>query len=116
MPVDPSADRVADHFVNYLFADFQGSMHVRRVASWIGLLTLTIDNLPKSRWWFSNARQLMFEFKNRRFKIKYNHRLKPRGGIEVIQVEAKPGSPEIKIVVSIGSLKEAEAFYKKPRL
>ena len=114
MAANPSADRVADHFVNYLFGGYQGSMHVRRVASWVGLLALAIDNLPKSRWWFSKTRQLMFEYKSRRFKVKYNHTIKPRGGIEIVEIEAKPGSPEIKTVVSIGSLKDAEAFYNKP--
>jgi hypothetical protein len=29
---------LADHFVNYIFDTYQGTRHVRRVATWIGFL------------------------------------------------------------------------------
>ncbi len=41
-----SAERLADHFVSYLFDEFQGSRHVRRVATWIGFLLKAVENLP----------------------------------------------------------------------
>jgi len=38
-----SLDRIADHFVNYLFDEYRGSRHVRRVAAWIGFILKAIE-------------------------------------------------------------------------
>ena len=43
-----SVERVADHFVNYLFDTYRGSRHVRHVASWVGFLVG--DRPRESRW------------------------------------------------------------------
>jgi len=37
--------------------------------------------------------------------MKYNHTIKPRGGIEIVEVAAKPGSPEVKRVVHLKSFR-----------
>ena len=39
------AERFADHFVSYLFDQYQGSRHVRRVASWIGFIIIAVDKI-----------------------------------------------------------------------
>ncbi len=36
------SERLADYFVNYLFASYQGARHVRRVASWVDLVAWII--------------------------------------------------------------------------
>lgn len=108
-----TAERMADAFVNYLYDEYQGSMHVRRVASWLGLLVLGVEKI-KDRWWIPRQRQLFFEVKGHRYKAKYNHNLKPRGGIEIIQVGEERGSPEIGTVLSISSLDDAARFFAHP--
>jgi len=113
--MEPSVEHVTDHFVNYLYSDYKGNRHVRRVASWLGLVALGIEKL-KDRWWFSHARQLMFEKNGHRYKVKYNHTLKPRGGLEVVEVAPKPGSPEIRTVKSFCNLADCERFHRKPTL
>lgn len=113
---DFSADRVAEHFVNYLFDDYPGdARHVRRVASWLGLLAMGIEKL-KTSWRPSNARQLVFDIGDRRFKARYNHGIKPRGGIEFVEIEKTRGAPEIEVVLQIASLAEAAEFYDNPAL
>ena len=47
---DATPERIADHFVNYLFAEYYGDRHVRRVASWVGLIVLGIEKLMGHRY------------------------------------------------------------------
>ncbi len=68
-----SSERLADHFVSYLFDQYRGSRHVRRVASWIGFLIRAIENIAGSTFRQNRQRQIMFEYKERQFKVKYNH-------------------------------------------
>ena len=57
---DASAERLADHFINYLFAEKADNRHVRRVASWVGLIVLGIEKLTGSRY-VPRSRQLRFD-------------------------------------------------------
>src|SRR5437868_6010232 len=110
-----SAERMADHFVNYLFTVYGGNAkHVGRVASWLGLLALGIEKV-KADWKPSRSRQLVFETGGNRYKVRYNHKIKPRGGIEIVEVEKKPGSPEIRVARSIGSLGRTRRPFTKSR-
>jgi hypothetical protein len=111
---DFSADRMADAFVNYLYDEYQGSRHVRRVASWLGLLVLGIERI-KTTWWIPRSRQLFFETAGR-YKARYSHTAGNRGGIEIIQIGEGRGSPEIGTVTTITSLDEAAQFYASPVL
>lgn len=110
-----SAERMADAFVNYLYDEHQGSRHVRRVASWLGLLILGVEKI-KDRWWIPRSRQLFFEVDGHRYKAKYSHTLAGRGGIEIIELGHGRGAPEIGSVASIASLDDAARFYARPRL
>jgi hypothetical protein len=76
---------MADAFVNYLYDEYQGSRHVRGVASWLGLLVLGVEKI-KDKWWLARTCQLFFEVNGRRYKAKYNHALGSHGGIEIIEV------------------------------
>jgi hypothetical protein len=49
----------------------------------------------KSKWWIPRERQLFFESKGRRYKARYNHELRFRGGIEIVEVGVGRGAPEI---------------------
>jgi hypothetical protein len=112
---DFSAERMAEAYLAYLFRNKADSPHMRRVASWLGLLILGVEKI-KDRWWVSHSKQLCFEFEGRRFKARYNHRLEPHGGIEIVEVESKPGQPDIGIAKAISNLKDAAKFFRSPRL
>lgn len=71
--VGASSEKLADHFVNYLFEEYQGSRHVRRVASWAGLIILGIEKLSDGNWKIPRNRQIRFDYKGKSFKTKYNH-------------------------------------------
>ena len=103
-------ERLADHLVNYLFDNYSGSRHVRRVASWVGLIVLAIDKITEERW-IPRTRQLKFTFQGQTFKVKYNHSIGGRGGIQIVEVLSGRGSPEGDIVIEVKSLSEAEKFY-----
>jgi len=107
------SELVADHFVKYLFEDYRGSRHVRRVASWVGLIVLGIQRAAGKNWKIPRNRQLRFEFQGRAFKAKYSHTAGKRGGIEIIEILPGQGSPEGKTVASITNLRDAEDFYNQ---
>ncbi len=106
-------ERIADHFVNYLFAKYPDDRHVRRVASWVGLLVLGIEKLTGHRYVPRN-RQLRFEYGGRSFKAKFNHRAGARGGIDIVEIVDGRGSPEGQTLCSITNLEEAATFYNDP--
>ena len=57
------------------------------------------------------SRQLKFTFQSRTFKVKYDHSIGGRGGIQIVEVLSRRGSPEGDGVIEIKSLSEAEKFY-----
>ena len=104
-------DRVADHFVNYLFDQYHGSMHVRRVSSWIGMILKGIERAGATNIKFHRSRQLTFEYRDQRFKARYNHQIRNRGGIEIVEVLSGRGTPDGKLVYQAGNLRDAEDIY-----
>ena len=66
-----SVERVADHFVNYLFDTYRGSRHVRHVASWVGFLVKAIDRASPGGFSRSRQRQLTFGYGWHTFKARY---------------------------------------------
>jgi len=106
-----TSEKLANHFVSYLFDQYKGSRHVRRVASWIGFLILALEKIAGSSLRQNQKRQIMFEYKGRQFKARYNHKTGTRGGIDIIEVLRKKGSPEGGIVFKIKNLAEAEDCY-----
>jgi hypothetical protein len=111
-----SAELIADHFVNYLFDEYKGTRHVRRVVAWVGLIVLGIQRTAGNQWKIPRSRQLTFEHRGRSFKAKYNHQAGTRGGIDVIEILGGPGSPEGAKVTSITNLRQAEEFYNNAPL
>lgn len=110
-----SLDRMADYFVNYLFDEYKGTRHVRRVAAWVGLIVLGIGRVADRDWKVPRSRQLEFVYRSRRFKAKYDHRVGARGGIRVVEVLPGRGSPEGDTVLEIASLRDAGSFYAEVR-
>lgn len=106
-----SDEQLANHFVNYLFDQYHGSRHVRRIASGVGLIVLGIERAAGETWRVPRTRQLRFEFAGRQFKAKYNHRAGPRGGVDIVEEFPGRGAPEGQTVVSITNLQDAERFY-----
>ena len=104
-------DQVANHFVNYLFDQYQGSRHVRRVASWIGMILKGIERAGAANIRFHRSRQLTFEYKGQKFKARYNHSIPSRGGIEILEVLSGRGTPDGNLVYRAGNLKDAEDIY-----
>jgi hypothetical protein len=78
-------------------------------------LVLGIENI-KEEWWIPRERQLFFTAGGHRYKARYSHDPRPRGGIEIVEVAESRGSPEIGIVMTITSLDDAAWFFAHPRL
>ena len=110
-----SPEQLADAFVSYLTTKYGGTRHVRRVASWIGFIVLGIHRLSKGTWKVPRTRQLRFEYRGHAYKARYSHTIKPRGGIEIVGVSPGRGAPDGKLILTIGSLQDAEAFYQDPK-
>jgi hypothetical protein len=108
-----SPEAIADYFVNFLFAEYSDSRHVRRVASWVGLIVLGIEKLAGSRY-VPRSRQLRFEYDGKSYKAKFNHKAGPRGGIDIVEIGTGRGSPEVRTVHSIPNLQGAADFYDNP--
>jgi hypothetical protein len=53
----------------------------------------------------------MFDYNERQFKAKYNHKTGPRGGIEIIEVLHGRGAPEGNSVLQVTNLADAEDCY-----
>jgi hypothetical protein len=102
-----SAERIADEFINYLFDQYKGSRHVRRVASWIGMLVKAIERVGNGSLRTSSTRQVKFRYRGRRFKVRFNHSIGGRGGIEIVEYFAGPGAPEGEVAVQIANLDDA---------
>lgn len=112
-PIQANPEAIADYFVDYLFAEYPDNRHVRRVASWVGLIALGINKLTGIRF-VPRARQLPFDYHGRSFKAEYNHKAGPFGGIDIVEIVADNGSPEGRTVHSIRNLAAAAAFYDDP--
>lgn len=112
---DYSAERMAQTYLAYVFGNKADNRYVRHVASWLGFFILGVDSI-KDRWWVSRSKQFCFEFDGRQFKARYNSKLKPYGGIEIVEVEPKSGRPHIGVARVITNLKDAAKFFRSPRL
>lgn len=102
---------LADYFVSYLFTKYQGTRHVRRIASWIGFVIKGIERVVGANLHRSRSRQIRFDYHNRQFKVRYNHGAGNRGGIQIVEVLSGRGAPEGDVVVDIISLADAERIY-----
>jgi hypothetical protein len=108
-----SLDRAADYFVNYMFDEYKGSMHVRRVATWLGLLLLAIERVADDGLARKRIRQIVFTYRGRRFKARYNHKAGLRGGIEFVECLSGRGSKDGEVAITVTNLKEAERVYRR---
>jgi hypothetical protein len=108
-----SIDRAADYFVNYLFDEYNGTRHVRRCATWIGMLLLAVNRVSRGTLARSRTRQMVFKYRRRRFKVKYDHKAGTRGGIVFVSILPGQGSPEGEPVITVTNLKEAERVYRR---
>lgn len=100
--------------MGYLFDEYHGTRHVRRIASWVGFIIKALEKVVGLNFQLRRSRQMEFEYHGRQFKVKYVHRTKgcPRGGVQIIEVLAGRGAPEGNVVVEIGSLADAERVYQ----
>lgn len=105
-------ERLADHFVSYLFDEYAGSRHVRRVASWVGFVLKAIEAVAAGSARQNRKRQVVFDYAGRHFKARYNHKAGTRGGIEIVEFAAGRGSPNVGVVAQIGTLNGAEQVYR----
>jgi len=106
-----SADRMCDYFIHLLSNGYNNRRHVLRVSSWVGLIVLGIQRATGVQWRIPRQKQLAFEYAGRMVKARYSHRIKSRGGIEIVEVEPARGLPDKKKILEIRSLEEAERFY-----
>jgi hypothetical protein len=104
-------ERLANYFVGYLFDQYKGSNHVRRVATWIGFIVKAIERASGGDIQRNRSRQVLFGFRGHTFKIRYNHKAGPRGGIEIVESLDLQGRPDALPCVTITNLGEAEDVY-----
>jgi len=111
---DTAADveRLANQLVGYLFDQYKGSRHVRRVATWIGFLLKAIERASKGRVILSRSRQVVFKYRGYRFKVRYNHKAGSRGGIDIVESLDSQGRPDGSVAASITNLTEAQDVYE----
>lgn len=100
---DVDAERLADGFVQYLFDEYKGTRHVRRVASRVGFVVKGIERVA-TEWHVPRTRQLVFTVGGRKYKARYEHGAGPRGGVEILEVLPGRGAPDGTILVTISSL------------
>ncbi len=84
--------RLSDEFVNYLFEKYHDNRHVRRVASWIGLIVLGIDKVADD-WKIPRARQLEFSVGPNLYKARYDHQIPPAAGSRFWKSSAVQATP-----------------------
>jgi hypothetical protein len=109
-----TAERLTQYFTTYLFQNYRGSRHVRRIAPWLGLIALGLQRLG-AQGRIPRVRQFQFDYRGYTFKAKFDHQLGVRGGIQIIQVLPGRGSPEGEVAFSVESLGDAERFYSNSR-
>ena len=68
-----SIEQIAEYFVRYLFEEYHGIRHVRRVATWIGFILKAVNRASGGTLQLNRTRQLTFTYKTHRFKARYNH-------------------------------------------
>lgn len=107
-----SGERLADHFVSYLFDQFKGTRHVRRISTWLGFLLKAVERLPSVEVRVSRVRQVLFVYRDRNFKARYNHKAGTRGGIDIVEVLSGRGQPDGAVVLQVTNLNEAERAYR----
>ena len=105
-------ESLANKYVKYLFDNYGQTRHVRRVASWIGLILLGVDRAA-DRIELFRVRQLRFWFQGRAFKIRYSHRVSTKGGIEIVEALPLQGMPDGKRVFLISNLSDAGRFHSE---
>lgn len=77
----------------------------------IGFIIKAVERIAGNTLRQNRQRQIMFDYKERQFKAKYNHKAGPRGGIEIVEVLPGRGAPEGKTVIQARNLTEAEECY-----
>jgi hypothetical protein len=104
------SELLANQLVTYLFENYQGTNHVRRVASWIGFIAKAIESAG-GEMRINRSRQVQFAYRVHTFKVRYDHQIGARGGIEIVEVLPLQGQPDGAIVARITNLAEAEQIY-----
>src|SRR5436190_11857037 len=110
-----SSELLADQFISYLFTEYKGSRHVRRVASWIGFILKAAERVSGGTLRKEQRRQIMFDYKGHQFKVKYNHKIGDgfsRGGLEIVEVLSGRGAPEGDTILKVRNISEAEDCYR----
>lgn len=100
-------EMVCNHFMQYMFANTK-ARHVQRVAAWVGFLVAAIE-IRKDDWAFRHTRQFVFSVGNDWYKVRYNHAVGTRGGIQI--VELADGRTDGNVVKEFKTLDNVEDFY-----
>jgi hypothetical protein len=100
-------EHLANEMVGYLCEHYSRNQHVRRVASWIGLLLTAIAEVAGGHMSRNRSRQVMFEYRGHRFKARFNHKAGLAGGIDILEVRPGRGMPNGAHAVSVTSLAQA---------
>jgi hypothetical protein len=94
-PLTPEA--LADYFVRYLFEEYHGTRHVRRIASWVGFVVKGTERVVGTNFQRRHARQIGFDYHGRQFKVRYVHRT----GVKKIVVARAETARHVKITAIV---------------
>ncbi len=100
---------LANCIVGYIFIRYGHSRHVRRVATWVGLILKGIERIAGGSLRRRGKGQVKFQYQERHFKVKFNHKAGPRGGLDILEIR---GIRNGALAARITSLEEAEGLYR----
>lgn len=107
--------RLAHHFTDQVYSRNRAA-HVQRVAPWVGLIVMGLDELGVTKRRVPSRLQLFFEYEGQWYKVWFNHRACPRGGLVIVEVASdRSGAKEGKTISVLRSIEEARAFYNACR-
>jgi hypothetical protein len=104
-------EQVCDKFVGYICENKATARHVRRIASWLGLVIYGIDQIADD-WNFHYTRLFQFTSAGVTYTVRYIHKSPtlPRGGLQIEEASS------YHVVLELRSLADAKAFYDRPTL
>jgi hypothetical protein len=111
--IPSSVDDLAEYLIGYIAKQYPDTKHVRRVGPWLGFILKAIERVATGTLELNRTRQIVFSYRGRQFKARYDHHAGFRGGIELVEFLPLQGSPDASsAAVRVTNLDEAERVYQ----
>lgn len=100
--MEAPAERLTRHFLDYLYAQYPRSRHIKRLAASVGPAIWKITNVTGRVPTLSRTRQLRFSYRGRTFKGRYSHH--DGGKLELVETVGVQDGP---VVATVRGLDDA---------